>query len=89
MSKIISCLAIGWTCFVVIILSLPQVIPVTATNMNYASPIAGLVLLVTGIWYITYAHRFYKGPRKWVFLRSWCVQVADVANRSEIGRAHV
>ncbi|KAL8287634.1 hypothetical protein RQP46_003492 [Phenoliferia psychrophenolica] len=62
-SKVVSYLAIGWTAFACTILSLPQVIPVTASSMNYAAPITGLVLLVTGVWYVAYANRFYKGPR--------------------------
>ncbi|KAI5478049.1 amino acid permease [Pseudohyphozyma bogoriensis] len=65
-SKIVSVAAIGWTCFVCVILALPTVIPVTATSMNYAAPITGLVLLVSGLWYVAYAHRFYKGPRNLV-----------------------
>ncbi|KAM0750720.1 amino acid transporter [Meredithblackwellia eburnea MCA 4105] len=63
LSKIFSIIAICWTCFVCVILSLPQIIPVTASTMNYAAPITGFVLLVTGIWYIVYAHKVYHGPR--------------------------
>lgn len=62
-SKVISCIAIAWTSFVVCILVLPTVMPVTALNMNYAAPITGAVLLVSGIWYVAYAHKVYKGPR--------------------------
>lgn len=35
----INCTAVAWTTFVIIILALPVVIPVTAATMNYAAPI--------------------------------------------------
>jgi len=61
--KVINLIAIGWTCFVIIILSLPEAIPVTASTMNYASPIAGAVLLGSLVWYFAGGNRHYKGPR--------------------------
>jgi len=60
---VINAIAIVWTCFVVIILALPQVRPVTALNMNYASAILVLVLGVSGLWYLLHARTYYTGPR--------------------------
>ncbi|KAF7986306.1 hypothetical protein HWV62_35262 [Athelia sp. TMB] len=53
---------IAWTLFVCVIFSLPDVLPVTAQNMNYAAPITAGVVLLSGIWYLIGGWRFYKGP---------------------------
>lgn len=37
-----------------------------------AAPITGAVLLVSGIWYVAYAHKVYKGPRKLASLAYSC-----------------
>lgn len=52
-----------WTAFEVIILSFPTIQPLTALNMNYAAPITVGVMVITGLWYIFFAHRHYHGPR--------------------------
>jgi amino acid transporter len=39
---------IVWTCFIVVIFSLPNYKPVTAQNMNYASVITGGVVILSG-----------------------------------------
>lgn len=36
------------------ILVMPQLHPVTSENMNYAGPIMGAVILLSGIWYWAY-----------------------------------
>jgi amino acid transporter len=43
---------IVWTCFIVVIFSLPNYLPVTKNNMNYASVITVGVVLLSGLWYI-------------------------------------
>ncbi|KAI5478073.1 hypothetical protein MNV49_005438 [Pseudohyphozyma bogoriensis] len=60
---VVNGIAIFWTCFVVIILALPTVIPVTSITMNYAAPITGAVLVLSWLWYILGGRRHYKGPR--------------------------
>lgn len=65
-SKVINCVAVGWTSFVIVILSLPEYRPVTATTMNYASPIAGMVLVGSLIWYVAGGRKHYTGPRNMV-----------------------
>ncbi|KIL65806.1 hypothetical protein M378DRAFT_161822 [Amanita muscaria Koide BX008] len=52
-----------WTLFVTVIFSLPTVLPVTALNMNYASAITFGVIILSFIWYVSGAYRFYDGPR--------------------------
>jgi hypothetical protein len=70
---------IVWTCFIVVIFSLPNLKPVTPQNMNYASVItvgvvlSGYVVRIARVsspcsrssrlWYVLAAHKHYKGPR--------------------------
>jgi amino acid transporter len=51
-----------WTCFVCVVFSLPTQLPVTPTNMNYASVITVGVIAASGLWYVLSAHRHYHGP---------------------------
>ena len=51
-----------WTFFVCVIFALPTRIPVTPTNMNYASVITVGVIAISGLWYVLSAHRHYHGP---------------------------
>ncbi|GAA5827476.1 hypothetical protein JCM11251_003828 [Rhodosporidiobolus azoricus] len=55
--------AITWTCFVVVILALPESIPVTASSMNYSSPILGAVVLGSWAWWWLGGRKHYEGPR--------------------------
>lgn len=57
-----NCICIAWTCFICVVLSLPTILPTSATLFNYAAPITGGVLLLSGTWYILSAHKHYKGP---------------------------
>lgn len=50
--------AIIWTLFETGILIMPQLYPVDANTMNYAGPIMGGVVLVSGIWYMAYGVSF-------------------------------
>ncbi|KAI5479091.1 amino acid transmembrane transporter [Pseudohyphozyma bogoriensis] len=56
-------IAISWTIFVCIILCLPQEIPVTKNNFNYASVITAGVMILSGIWWFLGGKAFYHGPR--------------------------
>jgi len=58
-----NCMCISWTLFVVVIFSLPNIMPVTAANMNYASVITVGVIILASVWYIFGAHRYYTGPK--------------------------
>ncbi|KAG9315604.1 APC amino acid permease [Chiua virens] len=51
-----------WTFFVCVIFALPTELPVTPTNMNYASVITVGVIALSGVWYVLSAHRHYHGP---------------------------
>ncbi|GAA5894121.1 hypothetical protein JCM5296_001017 [Sporobolomyces johnsonii] len=63
LGKFIPTVAVSWTAFVVIILALPETIPVTAASMNYAAPITGAVILGSWIWWFLGGRRHYSGPR--------------------------
>jgi len=52
--------AIAWTLFETGILIMPQVRPITSNTMNYAGPIMGAVILMSGIWYQLYAKHSYQ-----------------------------
>lgn len=60
---IVNWIAILWTLFVVVILSLPQTVPVFASTMNYAAPITAVVMGGSAIWYYAGGRRHYTGPR--------------------------
>lgn len=51
--------AIMWTLFETGILIMPQLYPVNANTMNYAGPIMGGVVLVSGIWYMVYGVSYF------------------------------
>ncbi|KAG9315600.1 amino acid permease [Chiua virens] len=51
-----------WILFSSVIFSLPTLLPITALNMNYAAPVTVGVVVITGLWYVLSAHRYYHGP---------------------------
>ncbi|WAR52469.1 hypothetical protein PtB15_1B911 [Puccinia triticina] len=59
----VNLLSLAWVSFVVVILALPTVIPVTVLNMNYASVITFIVISLSTIWYLTSARHWYVGPK--------------------------
>ncbi|CAD6898722.1 unnamed protein product [Tilletia controversa] len=61
--RIINYIAICWTLFECIILCIPTSRPITAAYFNYSWVIALGVIVISGLWYVIYAHRVYSGPR--------------------------
>lgn len=57
--NIFACL---WTLFVSVIFVLPIQLPVTASNMNYASAYLALILVFAGTYWLLGARKYYKGP---------------------------
>lgn len=55
--------AILWTSFVVVILSLPNFLPVNVSTMNYAAPITVAVMLGSAAFYFAKGRTYYTGPR--------------------------
>ncbi|KAL8292062.1 hypothetical protein RQP46_001528 [Phenoliferia psychrophenolica] len=63
LGKAVPLIACTWTSFVVVILALPTVIPITQLTMNYAAPIMGAVMILSWIWYYAGGNKHYSGPR--------------------------
>ena len=61
--RLINITAILWTIFECTILSIPQTLPLKATEFNYSWVIMVGVLILSLIWYVAHAHRHYHGPR--------------------------
>ncbi|KAI0016394.1 amino acid/polyamine transporter I [Xylariomycetidae sp. FL0641] len=58
----INCFAMVYTLWAIIFLPFPQDLPVTATTMNYASPVLGLVLAIAIALWIFRARTHWAGP---------------------------
>lgn len=57
-------ISIGWILFLSVVFSLPQVLPVTGQNLNYAPVALGaMVIVCVALWYADARH-WYQGPRK-------------------------
>ncbi|KAG5728278.1 hypothetical protein E4T56_gene19118 [Termitomyces sp. T112] len=63
LGRICNTTSIIWTLFVCIIFSFPTYRPVTKDNMNYASVITIGVMILSGLWWILGAHKYYHGPQ--------------------------
>ncbi|KAM0273544.1 hypothetical protein ACHAQH_008270 [Verticillium albo-atrum] len=62
-SKLVNIYAIAWNAFLSAIFMLPTQLPVTASNMNYASCVLAFALIFSvGYWYLGGRH-YYTGPR--------------------------
>lgn len=61
--RTVNIIAIFWTIFECVILSIPLSLPITGTGFNYSWVIMVGVLLLAMIWYVVYARRHYHGPR--------------------------
>ncbi|QDS71763.1 hypothetical protein FKW77_009138 [Venturia effusa] len=62
-SKPINAVAVTWVIFISVVLFFPPVKPVTATNMNYAIVVAGVVGIISLGWWFASARHKYTGPR--------------------------
>lgn len=59
---ILNVIALLFSLWVMIFLPFPSVLPVTASNMNYAGPVFGAVLLGTiSVWFL-YSRHHWAGP---------------------------
>lgn len=70
-------LCISWTLFVCVIFSLPNILPVTAQNMNYAAPITIGVILLSGVWYFLGGWRHYQGPQSGLNVQPESVEAVE------------
>ncbi|KAI9814289.1 MAG: hypothetical protein M1832_005929 [Thelocarpon impressellum] len=61
--RTINIIAIVWVLFISVVLFLPPIRPVTATNMNYAVVVAAFIALFSLSWWWIGARKRYTGPR--------------------------
>ncbi|KAL8774139.1 MAG: hypothetical protein Q9209_001247 [Squamulea sp. 1 TL-2023] len=54
--------ALCWIAFEVVLFSMPTVLPVDKTTMNYASVVLMGFMTIAAVWYFIYARKAYKGP---------------------------
>ncbi|KAL8753313.1 MAG: hypothetical protein Q9199_005136 [Rusavskia elegans] len=55
-------IALCWIAFEVVLFSMPTVLPVDKTTMNYASVVLMGFMALAAVWYVVYARKAYKGP---------------------------
>ncbi|KAK0715549.1 amino acid/polyamine transporter I [Lasiosphaeris hirsuta] len=58
----VNIIAVLWILFELVLFSMPSVLPVTEVSMNYAIVVFVGFMVLSGIWYLAYAHKVYKGP---------------------------
>ncbi|KAJ6048927.1 uncharacterized protein N7446_011610 [Penicillium canescens] len=58
----VNVLALAWIAFELVLFSMPTALPVTAVSMNYASVVFVGFMAISGVWYLLYARKSYKGP---------------------------
>jgi len=61
--KPVNAIACVWVFFISVILMFPTVIPITASNMNYAIAVAGAIASFALTWWYLGARKTYSGPR--------------------------
>ncbi|KAM5367245.1 hypothetical protein ACJZ2D_010078 [Fusarium nematophilum] len=59
---LLNCISIVWICFAVVIFCMPTSLPVTPSTMNYASVVFAGFAAISGVWYLVYARKHFKGP---------------------------
>jgi amino acid permease (GABA permease) len=62
-SPIVGWVGIIWVAFITVLFMLPSVNPVTWANFNYAPVAVGVVVLLSGGWWVISARKWFTGPR--------------------------
>ena len=62
-SKPVGTIAVIWVAFITVLFMLPQYAPVTTSTFNYAPVAVGVVIGFAGIWWLTSAKKWFKGPK--------------------------
>lgn len=79
--------AVVWVLFECLMLSFPLSRSVDKDTMNWGSIVMFGVLIVTGIWYLAYAHRHYHGPRS-TLSKEMAEKLGIVVNEDETLAGH-
>ncbi|KAJ6578655.1 amino acid transporter [Mycena vulgaris] len=58
----LNAIAVVWAAFEMVLFSMPAVLPVTPTTMNYASVVFVAFGLISAVWYLISGRFHYKGP---------------------------
>ncbi|KAJ7161161.1 amino acid transporter [Mycena filopes] len=58
----LNAIAVVWAAFEMVLFSMPAVLPVTPTSMNYASVVFVAFALMSAVWYLISGRYHYKGP---------------------------
>ncbi|KAF5353418.1 hypothetical protein D9756_008027 [Leucocoprinus leucothites] len=58
----INWIAVSWVLFEIVLFSMPAVVPVNSTSMNYASVVFIGFAVISGVWYIINGRQHYTGP---------------------------
>jgi len=56
-------ISVLWIIFIVIVLCLPTVSPVTTKSMNYSPLVLGAVIVFAGLWWALDARHWFDGPK--------------------------
>lgn len=60
---IVNMFALAYIVYIVVMVSLPTILPVTSQNMNYGAPIAlAIIVLAIGDWHISGKKRYQESP---------------------------
>ncbi|KAJ7493585.1 amino acid transporter [Mycena latifolia] len=59
---VLNVIAVVWAAFELVLFSMPAVLPVTPTTMNYASVVFVAFALMSAVWYLISGRFHYKGP---------------------------
>ncbi|KAJ3074787.1 hypothetical protein HDU98_010280 [Podochytrium sp. JEL0797] len=61
-STVVNVISLVWVCCITVLFVLPETLPVTAVNMNYACVLVGAVLFGAGFTFVFSAHNWFHGP---------------------------
>jgi amino acid transporter len=59
---VLNYISLVWICLAVVIFCMPVSLPVTPSSMNYASVVFAGFGAISGVWYLAYARKHFKGP---------------------------
>ncbi|CRG85625.1 Amino-acid permease BAT1 homolog [Talaromyces islandicus] len=59
---VVNVVALLWIAFELVLFCMPTALPVTKVTMNYASVVFVGFMAISGVWYLVYARKSYKGP---------------------------
>lgn len=83
-SKYIMYYSCIWTLFLSIVFIFPNYMPVNKENMNYTIVIIGATVILTGMWWILDARKWYKGPVNYIEEQEGLKEQGSSTDSSEV-----